>query len=374
MRAQTAFVLITLLISVFLIRLASWRLRPTALTQTSRPQKRERPDAPARLVDYLPGPPLDANPVLWREWHRKRPSRWTGRFWTAYAVLSTLASLYVLGFYYNVWGQDLIGSGVYAVAARVNAWQVSIGLLLLSISAATSLAEERDRGSLDVIMTTPLETREIVWGKWWGTYAMVPRLAILPIWVSAGAAMITDGFLGMLLMIGLILAYAAAITSLGLAAATWIPRLGRVITVCVVSYLLLSLGWPLFLDLLASRDHLPNPLRGTANYDGLVLGSPYFGISETTKWACWVSFASARYDSWGYGDSLTHGQATWPLIWIGVYTVDCRDPGYRNDSQFRPLHGPHEGVASQKLINLRPPRTVACCRESTIIDQALVRR
>jgi len=25
---------------------------------------------------YLPGPSLDLNPVLWREWHRARPSRW----------------------------------------------------------------------------------------------------------------------------------------------------------------------------------------------------------------------------------------------------------------------------------------------------------
>ena len=74
---------------------------------------------------------------------------------------------------------------IHVVAAHVNAWQVAIGLLLLSVSAATTLAEERDRGSLDVIMTTPLTTREIVWGKWWGTFAMVPRLAILPIWVAA---------------------------------------------------------------------------------------------------------------------------------------------------------------------------------------------
>ena len=79
------------------------------------------------------------------------------------------------------------------MAAHVNAWQVAIGLLLLSVSAATTLAEERDRGSLDVIMTTPLTSREIVWGKWWGTFAMVPRLAILPIWVATGAAMVTGG-------------------------------------------------------------------------------------------------------------------------------------------------------------------------------------
>ena len=98
LREQVAFFLATLLI-------AAGPGRPgepagcgrRSCAQANRPQKRERPDAPARLVDYLPGPPLDGNPVLWREWHRKRPSRWTGRFWTAYAIASTLASLYVLG-------------------------------------------------------------------------------------------------------------------------------------------------------------------------------------------------------------------------------------------------------------------------------------
>ena len=65
------------------------------------------------------------------------------------------------------------------------------------------LAEERDRGSLDVIMATPLTSREIVWGKWWGTFAMVPRLAILPIWVAAGASMVTGRGIGPVLMIGL---------------------------------------------------------------------------------------------------------------------------------------------------------------------------
>ena len=108
-------------------------------------EARSDPTRRRGLVDYLPGPSLDANPVLWREWHRKRPSRWTGRFWTAYAVVSTLASLYVLGWYYAWWGDGLIYSGIHVVAAQVNAWQVAIGLLLLSVSAATTLAEERDR-------------------------------------------------------------------------------------------------------------------------------------------------------------------------------------------------------------------------------------
>ena len=145
---------------------------------------REQARRPARLVDYIPGPSLDSQP------------RALARMASQAAValdrpvldrlrhhLHTREPLHS-GLFYHVWGHDLLSSGIHVVAARVNAWEVSIGLLLLSVSAATSLAEERDRGGLDVIMATPLETREIVWGKWWGTFAMVPRLAILPIWVT----------------------------------------------------------------------------------------------------------------------------------------------------------------------------------------------
>jgi ABC-type transport system involved in multi-copper enzyme maturation permease subunit len=322
LREQAVFFLATLLIAGCLIGLVSWRLRRAVLAQVSRPQKPKRPDAPARLVDYLPGPALDGNPVLWREWHRKRPSRWTGRFWTAYAVVSTLASVYVLGCYYFWWGNGLIGSGIHVVAAQVNAWQVSVGLLLLSVSAATSLAEERDRGSLDVIMTTPLTTREIVWGKWWGTFAMVPRLAILPIWVSAGASMVTDGGIGLILMIGLLLAYAAAITSLGLAAATWVPRLGRVITLSVMTYILIAVGWPLLLQVLPTLSvSWGISVYGDRNWDGLFLASPFFGIYATTEWAARPWYASSTYSMQGFRGSWAHEDPLWSLIWIGAYSA-----------------------------------------------------
>ncbi|MGP0067706.1 MAG: ABC transporter permease subunit [Isosphaeraceae bacterium] len=322
LREQFAYFIVTLLIARGLVALATWRLRPTVLDQANRPQKRVRPDAPARLVDYLPGPSLDANPVLWREWHRKRPSRWTGRFWTAYAVISTLSSLYVLGWYYAWWGDGLIYSGIHVVAAQVNAWQVAIGLLLLSVSAATTLAEERDRGSLDVIMATPLTSREIVWGKWWGTFAMVPRLAILPIWITAGASMITDGVIGLVLMIGLILAYAAAITSLGLAVATWVPRLGRVITVSVMAYVLVTVGWPVLLQVLPALPAIRAiPFHQRPNWDGLCLASPFFGTYATTEWAARWSYSPYSYSPWGSGPPLAHDDPSWPLIWIGAYSA-----------------------------------------------------
>src|SRR3954451_8927345 len=164
------------------------------------------------------------------------------------------------------------------MAAQVNAWGGAIGLLLLSVSAAMTLAEERDRGSLDIIMATPLPTSTIVWGKWWGTFAMVPRLAILPIWVAAGLAMVSGQGIAVALLVGLILAYAAAITSLGLALATWIPNLSRVVTISVVVYLMVSIGWPL---LVLAPGAVGNSY-GEHTWLALSSASPFFGAFSMT--------------------------------------------------------------------------------------------
>ena len=59
-------------------------------------------------------------------------------------------------------------------------FQVSLGLLLLSVSAATSLAEERVRGSLDVLLCTPLSTRSILVGKWWGSFRQAAHVLVWP--------------------------------------------------------------------------------------------------------------------------------------------------------------------------------------------------
>jgi hypothetical protein len=45
---------------------------------------RDRIDAMRGRLARLPGPSLDGNPVLWREWHRNRPSRMTRILWGAY--------------------------------------------------------------------------------------------------------------------------------------------------------------------------------------------------------------------------------------------------------------------------------------------------
>lgn len=306
---QAVFLAGTVVISAVLVGLAAYRIRPVALGQVSRPARPSRRGLAARVVALVPGPSLDGNPVLWREWHRKRPSRWTGRFWTAYAVASGLASLAVIGLYFL---SPL--EGVHVIASWVNACEIAVGLLLLSVSAAGALVEERDRGSLDVIMTTPLPTRSIVLGKWWGTFALVPRLMIFPVWVSCALALISDRWLGAFWMTALTLAYAAAITSLGLAVGTWVRHPGRAIAVGVLAYVLVTVGWPASLGGVTA-------LLGSwsQTWDKLLLGSPFFAVKVTTEHAGRFGQSAFGWYGWGAWDNWLANEPWWPLGWVFVY-------------------------------------------------------
>ncbi len=96
------------------------------------------------------GPSLDKDPVLWREWRRSRPSRLAidrlGSFHCALSLAGMAVGIVTIADDYASGSEFLmLVSGLHA----------TFGLLLVSLFAPTVLAEERVRGSLDVLMTTP---------------------------------------------------------------------------------------------------------------------------------------------------------------------------------------------------------------------------
>ena len=138
---QFAFFGASLLASAGLTSLAVTQVRKVSARQRS---LRSRWFPLAQVVDgilrLVPGPSLDANPVLWREWHRRRPSRWARAVWVLYGVMTMGLSVTLIAL-------NLNGSVVRREVASIgNGFQAGIGLLLLSVSAATVLAEERVRG------------------------------------------------------------------------------------------------------------------------------------------------------------------------------------------------------------------------------------
>jgi ABC-type transport system involved in multi-copper enzyme maturation permease subunit len=273
---QLLFLAAAACISTALIALTMRRLRPVVVGQWSRAEG----SRPSRLGAVLVrtalgrsrpavGPGLDGNPVLWREWHRRRPSGWARIIWGAYLILvlgSGAVAIDLAAF------RRMSPSG--EIPALIVGFQVALGLLLLTVSSATSLSEERSRGSLDVLLATPLSTASILWGKWWGAFRGVILVAILPT-LLATVGCRAGRWLGPPLVLGLVLAYGAVITGVGLALATWIRRTGRVLALCVALYVGASIGWVAVAALLANG----GPANSTLQ---VAMGSPFWGIGVLT--------------------------------------------------------------------------------------------
>jgi ABC-type transport system involved in multi-copper enzyme maturation permease subunit len=300
-----------LVLSAVLVPVAIWRLRPVAIRQASRPAKAQVPRgayvhrtrriplwrARTRWHAWLWREwQLDANPVLWREWEARQPSLWSRIIWRIYALLAVCFSFHGL---IESWGA---GPGMADYAAVVIAFQVVTGLLLVSVAAPCSVGEERARGTLETLLTTPLSTTTILWAKWRVTYRIVLRLVILPWLLLAAIAVGHAGrhLEGTLVLAALILAYGAAVTSLGLALATWTSRLGRAVTWNVIAYVAMSLGSMFF----AMAALGPNQVA-----QGLAMGSPFFGTGYLS-----AMIMLERTDEY-------NNAASWGLGWIAFYSA-----------------------------------------------------
>ncbi len=191
------------------------------------------------------GPQLDANPVLWREWHRNRPSWWSRVVWLGYAVISALAGLTLIANLLNGTRPGMISQ----LAGSVLGLLATLGLLLVSTATASVLAEERARGSLDVLMSTPVSTRAILGAKWRGAFRRVPWLAFWPVVIGALCylrnPMSETTQVAIIAVVPLlIVAQGAALVSLGLALATWIKRPGQATAWTITGLVFMVVGWP----------------------------------------------------------------------------------------------------------------------------------
>ena len=303
-----------LLVSALLVGWSILRLRRAVVESTGRTERaRIRLGLMAKLFPSIKGPTLDGNPVLWREWHRNRPSRlarwlWRGLFTVTWALL-------LWGVYETVTEDGVTISGSTIELGYII--QLFFGLLMVAATSATVLAEERTRGSLDILLSTPMSTRSIVLAKWWGAYRTILGLAIMPIFVAIFLAAaspdipvyartikwgmpvmpltLADRFKAPLCIIADILVSGALIVSIGLLLATWISRVGRAVGASVMIFFLLGIGWPIASEFCLQSLRIAQVL-GTENdkYQSLNQAlpclSPAFGTMTSMQMLTGISF------------------------------------------------------------------------------------
>ena len=264
-----------------LVAVAGWRLRPDGLRwkqfsgsvrrgrTLTLPSFRDRFERSMGRRLGMPEPTLDAAPVLWRSW-RRGDSAWMSAVWLVYQVAAIGSAI----FYLDHWQE-----------AMVNGYLVSAGLLLVGVSAATAWEDERGQGGFIPLLTTPLSSREIVRGKWWGAYRAVPGLAVLPSLIVLYRGLFWGQPLVALPMAAaagaLMLAYGSVATGLGLLIGLREPRTGRAIAWTLAILLGANDAWPWFWSQVMGI-HIIGADRWI--YLPLAWVSPWMGTYLTTAW------------------------------------------------------------------------------------------
>lgn len=157
------------------VGVAAWRLRPACLNAgTGAAEARRKRGRRRWLV-----PPLDERrPMLWKELFIERVGS-LGRVgrWLGMLMVLLLGGggvlLTGLVIHYSWFRDDPIEADHWlaVVRATINdtGWWVSALIqLAIGLRAAVAISSERERGTWDALLTSPLEGREVVTGKLWG--------------------------------------------------------------------------------------------------------------------------------------------------------------------------------------------------------------
>ncbi len=145
-------------------------------------------ERPARTVGH--------NPIAWREAvaRGKTPIAIIGRW--GFVVLGVAVALTLIGFYHtNAWGAWNGPNLQLAVASVVSAEIVIITLAALNMSA-TAVSREREDGTLDLILSTPIQPSPYLAGKLRGLIMYLTPMILVPVltMVILAVYVLFDGF------------------------------------------------------------------------------------------------------------------------------------------------------------------------------------
>jgi ABC-type transport system involved in multi-copper enzyme maturation permease subunit len=204
------------------------RLRRVALKEASQPARRARRGGVGKRLRRV-----GLHPMLWKEVFAEGGPRFNvvGRAVVLLLVFVSFAPTAIILFVWldrglePSWGWSGPSDPWDPLSETINLWQVRVAgtgvacllLLAVAVRAAGSVSGERDRQTLDGLLTTPLDSDSILFAKWLGAITSVRRG-----WVWLGAVwvlgLVTLGLhpVALLLLAATWLVYAAFVAGLGL--------------------------------------------------------------------------------------------------------------------------------------------------------------
>ncbi|MFL5242553.1 MAG: ABC transporter permease [Gemmataceae bacterium] len=191
------------------------RLRAVAL--------KEKEGRPKRLRSFLPmwpRPPVSDRPMVWKEIYAERGPRlhWVGRIVLGLLVIGSLTPVaFIFNYVEIIYDFSHLAEAMNIWARITGAMVGSLLLLNVAVRAAGSISGERDKMSFDALLTSPLDSEGILYGKWLGSVLSV-RWGWIWMGLIWGPAMVTGGLsiFAFPLLVSAWLIYASFVACLGL--------------------------------------------------------------------------------------------------------------------------------------------------------------
>jgi ABC-type transport system involved in multi-copper enzyme maturation permease subunit len=219
-------------------------------------------------------PRVGNHPMLWKEVYAEPTFRFnrtgmvvTATFLSVCLIAASFVEVCLFAFGLSFGDMDRY---MNAGARGLGTFFACLLLLGVAVRAAGSFSGERDRQTLVSLLSTPLEGREILWAKWWGSIVSGRKmwwyLAIL--WL---AALFTGGLhpVALPLLVLTWAGYAAFLASVGLwfslvsrtSMRATIGTLAVVLATCVGPWLLAAF-WRVMMDFLSPSAAFTRPWMG----------------------------------------------------------------------------------------------------------------
>ncbi|MFL5331237.1 MAG: hypothetical protein ACJ8C4_20290 [Gemmataceae bacterium] len=327
----------TLCLSAILVLLVASRLRRIVLRTAGR---RTGGGTRGRRHLYV----LNRNPLLWYEWHRKRPTR-------ASRLINLLFALAMIGS--SIWAACLLWEPSvfrfnHFAAVGIIDIQICVSILLLITFAVASISDFTAQKQPDVLLATPLTTRAIVWAKWLSVARLIPKWLLLPLvllfiasvadvreyrspnsiwWISQVERRLAAYFIEFTLHAAHLFACTLMLVSFGLFAAVWMGKFAHAIGVTIGVSIWIFAIWPLLIYS-AHAEH--------QNLFTLVLAasspiSVQEMVSADTFWSNWVfnlndqtENAEVLYWTGVMGWTLFYAAASIALFFMTVHSFNVR--------------------------------------------------
>ena len=272
------------------VALASWRLRPAALSEGKDDRARRRSQHRGRRVPEVD----EARPMLWKERYVERAGnlgvigRWFGGAIVVWLISGSLflggvaaRAYFTLGDLAKAqWATDLLYQWYTEPAGAI----VALILAAIGLRSAVTIASERERGTWDGLLTSPLEGNEIILGKLIGSLGAVRWLAGAAVlaWTIALVAgvMPVKNYLDKMASLATLGVFIAALgVRVSLQAPTATKSMGLTLGLALVAVVCVSIFAGLFCALVALVCWLGWLVLGQLGIINVTVTSPWFPMS-----------------------------------------------------------------------------------------------